>query len=344
MNTETAELTDSVSGYTREAAPNNDHRNEDAVDPGAAGEQTQEQIDAAAELTAKDDAAAQAVADALAEGGKATAETVAEVRAGKIPLGRFNEVISQRDKAAQERDAMAQRLAALEQQERDRATEAARLAAEAAKAPPRDFKAERAALKEKYRNGTLDQDEYEDARDALADEESAEREARIEAAATKKAADMLDQRTAKQREDQQNEAFASARTSFLAEPANSIYGTSVLAADALNKAMQLIFAQDPELAPTDLFAKANAEVRQAFGMTPAPTPKKETEQERVKRERGAQAALLAAQGGLAALPPAGGMGARGAGQQMDDEADDISRAEWARLSQAERDRRLGKTT
>jgi hypothetical protein len=257
-----------------------------------------------------------------------------------VPRARLDEQTAQRN-AERDRAAAAEAKVAELEAAAAKAAEDARIAAE--KASARDFEAERDALEKKYYEDNeidaltytremrkLDKDERDQLRKSLVDEALAK----------------VDERTKAQRE---RDAEANARAvaddaeaaakRFIEDPANAAYKDDKIRLAALNQARELIYAEkDGKIGWDELNAAAKARVEEYLTGKKAP---EETEQQRVARERRAAQARTVAN--VSTLPerPDGGQGTRGTDTGKDDE--EMTREEWAKLSKAERDKRLGRT-
>lgn len=280
--------------------------------------------------------------DAEAVAAKA-AEDVASVAAQKvaddddggdnqmIPRARLNEVTRDKKSAQEEATALRARLEALEQAEAAREA-----AAQAAASPARDIEAELNALEDQFDNGDIEADEFRPKRRAL------ERDLRqqVSDAAVAKALEEVERRNGEQARQSKEQEWTTASTKFMSDPLNAAYQDPIRAG-ALNQAMQLVSTEHGgAISYADLLEEARQRVEKAFGGDA--TARGETAQDRVKRERTAAAALAAAQ--ASALPdrPLGGIGQRGAGEGAAD-SEAVSREEWKKLPQAEKDKMLGKT-
>jgi len=246
----------------------------------------------------------------------------------QIPRARLNEVVAKEKNTAAERDALRARLDEIEAAQR--AAEA-----EAARQPERDIDAEIEAVIEKYDNGDIDDAEK---RALLKPLERDLRQQGIDKAVAVALAE-VEKRNSERMAQTDAEQWATATAKFNADPANAVYQTPIRIA-ALNEALKEVSAEHQgKIGYDELLQEARDRVEVAFGGTPSTTT--ETAQQRVARERREAAARAAA--GASSLPamPAGGVGARGSDGTKD--VENISRAEWRKLTPAQRDELLGKT-
>lgn len=258
-----------------------------------------------------------------------------------VPRARLDELTAKRREAEDRLTAAEEKLSRMEA-ERQASEAAAREAAEKAK-NSRDFDAERDALQDKLDNQEIEQTDF---RKQMRELDKEERE-QIRRAAVAEAIEQIDKRNteAQQRQHEQTIERASADLKeaaerFLAEPENAAYKDDKFRIAAFNVAKEEIWAEkDGNISWDQLLQESKDRVEKYFA--PQAKVADETPAERVARERREQAQKAAAS--VRDIPgrPNGGMGSR-ALQGRDDDNLEMSRNEYAKLPQAERDRLLGK--
>lgn len=199
--------------------------------------------------------------------------------------------------------------------------EAQRQAEAATVGEPKDFAAKRAELREQYHDGTLDEEEYMDAREALMLEEAEfraqSRVAAIQAEAKQAAAQnaWLDKFN----------GWASANADFMG---NSI--RSAMAVDLINR-----LSQDASLTDEQIFEQAEKELFEAFNWKNGePAAPVNPHAQRNQRDATAQALAASAQ-----RVAEGGMGERGRNAEIDMKSLDYN--QWKRLSPEKQAELLG---
>jgi len=246
----------------------------------------------------------------------------------QIPRARLNEVVAKEKNTAAERDALRARLEEIETAQRLAAEEAARQ-------PERDIDAEIEAVIKQYDDGDIDDAEK---RALLKPLERDLRQQGIDKAVAVALAE-VEKRNGERTAQTEAEQWAAATTRFSADPANEVYQTPIRIA-ALNEALKEVSAEHQgKIGYDELLKEARDRVEVAFGGKPSSTT--ETTQQRVTRERREAAARAAAEASSLPAMPSGGVGARGSDGTRD--VENISRAEWRKLTQAQRDEMLGKT-
>lgn len=284
-----------------------------------------------ADKPADDDAASDEAADKADKPDEAATEDDGADDKQHIPRARLNEVVREKKDALAERDALQARIDAIESAEKERTL----AAEEAAKAPARDIDAEIDAVIEKYEAGDLDEAEKRAALKPLERDLRKQLTDQAVAAAVKAS----EQRDSERSQQTQAAQWEDATAKFMADPLNAAYKEPIRIA-ALNEAMKVVDTEaGGKMAYAELLQVARDRVEVAFGG--APSSATETSQQKVTRERRELAAKAAA--GTSVLPdrPNGGIGTRGTPAPLDTES--ISRAEWRKLSQAQKDEALGKT-
>lgn len=257
-----------------------------------------------------------------------------------VPRSRVDELTAQRNAERDARAAAEARATALEEAQ----AEQARAAQEAADklAAQRDFDAERDALQEKYDANELDLADFRK-QTRVIDKEQREFDKRM---AVAEAIYLIDKRNteAEQRQHEQTVQRASADLKeaaerFLAESDNAVYKDDQFRIAAFNVAKEEIWIErNGNIAWDDLLTQAKERVEEHF----APVDKASAAVDKTLRERREKAAKAASE--VTAIParPNGGMGSRALANRDEDNME-MSRVEWSKLPQAERDRILGKT-
>lgn len=195
---------------------------------------------------------------------------------------------------------------------------------------PRDFDAERAALRERYNEGELGDDEYEAQREKLLLEQAEEKAlARLAAqrAAEASAAAQAEAQEKGAAWDQKIGAWMQQNAEFCSNP---------LRVDALGSLIQRIGA-DPELSDDEVLAQVEAAAFEAFNWTPTAAPAA-----RGGHHAARNAADAAATARASAVPPTltGGVGNRGAAADGIDLAS-LKPGSFSKLPKAEQERLLG---
>lgn len=208
------------------------------------------------------------------------------------------------------------------------ATQAQYAAALAPLGEPKDFKAERAKLRDQLDNGDLEDDEYQEKRDELLVEE-AEYKAQVKMA-------LAHQQAEKTKNEQvwvgKFNAWSGKNSDFMGNTIRSQH-----AIDLINR-----LSQDPNLSDEEVFARAEKELFEAFNWqgaaapapTPAPAPAPSPHAARNAADAKAQAAASATP-----RMAEGGMGERGRAAELDYK--DVSYADWKKLSPEKQKELLG---
>lgn len=193
--------------------------------------------------------------------------------------------------------------------------------------PERDFDAERAALKEKLENGDLDDDEYQEAKDALLVEQAEARAAaRFEQQRQAQVRQQIEQQAQQQAQswNQKIGAWVEQNQEFMANP---------IRADAIAGLIQKLGA-DPNIPDDDLLKQVESAAFDAFNWKAAATPAP-------NKHAGRNAADAAAAAAASAAPPAitGGVGNRGTASGID--LASLKPGTFSSLPKADQERLLG---
>lgn len=129
-------------------------------------------------------------------------------------------------------------------------------------AAPKDFDADRSALRKQYDEGDLTLDEYEAARDKLSDE-------RAQYVAAKTLAEQHNAQVTEQAQQQAAQAFDTVMGKWV--QSNAEFMANPLRQKAMQDAIDAVYQQSGgTLAPAALFAQAEKVAFEAFGWKPAP--------------------------------------------------------------------------
>lgn len=193
--------------------------------------------------------------------------------------------------------------------------------------PERDFDAERAALKEKLENGDIDDDQYQEAKDALLVEQAELRAvARYEQQRQAQVRQQIEQQAQQQAQswNQKIGAWVEQNQDFMANP---------IRADAVAGLIQKLGA-DPNVTDDDLLKQVESAAFDAFNWTAAATPAP-------NKHAGRNAADAAAAAAASAAPPAitGGVGNRVTASGID--LTSLKPGTFSSLPKADQERLLG---
>lgn len=258
---------------------------------------------AIAEAAAEDAAAREAAA---AADGKATGDAPVDTPAGKEEPATPSPADSAADKLAAAADRMSQAADAMAA----RSAQPTEPAAPAEEAPaPRDFDAELKALKQKYEDGDIeDQEEYEAQRDAIRDERTA---ARV-LADVQKQQEAAAAQAAKEAADAADAAWAEDTKAFFADPGNAALIDDEVKQAAFNAAVAVEYRNAKgQIDNQTLLAKARERITGV-----APTAQENADKirkETFEREKNAREAPATT---LRDAPAAGGEGEQ-AGTALD---------------------------
>lgn len=221
------------------------------------GEPTDQEAELAKALEAGDDADTSADADADDDGESGAADDAG--------------ADDQPDDAAEDDAAADDAPAAAAPKEEPAASDVSAAApADPAPAAEKDFDAEAQALLSKYNDGDMDEEEYQTAQRALNREE-----AKFEA---QKA--VWEDRQQRAQAEQSN-AFNDAALAWQNEHAEFILNP--LHVDAVNRALEVIAAQKPQLTPAELIAEAGQVAMDAYGYTVPDKPTAADDKDKIAR-------------------------------------------------------------
>lgn len=193
--------------------------------------------------------------------------------------------------------------------------------------PERDFDAERAALRAKLENGDIDDDQYQEAKDALLVEQAELRAvARYEQQRQAQVRQQIEQQAEQQAQswNQKIGAWVEQNQEFMANP---------IRADAVAGLIQKLGA-DPNVTDDDLLKQVESAAFDAFNWTAAATPAP-------NKHAGRNAADAAAAAAASAAPPAitGGVGNRVTASGID--LTSLKPGTFSSLPKADQERLLG---